>query len=273
MNIGTAKPRPSQLNTVCHHFIDRLDPNQVYSAGAFGRESKQTINILYKKNKIPVVVGGSGLYIQALVDGLYSSICEDNGHSLRMRLEKDLKEHGLQRLYRHLEDIDPWAHARLQPKDSRRILRALEMANQGKAQHQYWQNKVEPQPHETKPLIFGLTMSRERLYSRIDARVDAMMKEGFLAEVEALKGLGYDLIDSALNTFGYRELISYLSGEYSKTDAIESIKKQTRNYAKRQWTWFRRDRRIRWFNLDSININGIEERILEELKWRQNEGD
>ncbi len=269
MNIGTAKPDRLQLDTICHHFIDIIDPNQTYSAGVFAQEAKSTIKTIKKKNQLAIVVGGSGLYIQALVDGLDKTAEVDP--NLRETLANELREKGIQYLSSRLAKLDRWAHARIETNDTARILRALEIAYSGKIQHQYWNNNELPQYTSNRPLIFGLTMKREQLYRRLDNRVDAMMNEGFLTEVEHLIQLGYNVHDNALNTFGYRELLSYLNGKIKKRDAIDLIKRQTRNYAKRQFTWFRKDRRIRWFNLDQLNINGVVGRIEAELNWRKDE--
>ncbi|MCG8604428.1 tRNA (adenosine(37)-N6)-dimethylallyltransferase MiaA [bacterium] len=251
MNIGTAKPSPSQLLAVPHHFIDTKSPNDYYSAGQFATEARQCIDQIFKRQRQPVVVGGSGLYIRALVDGLFEPQIADA--DVKASLKKRARREGTEAMYAILQQIDPDTAKRLQPTDSQRILRALEVFEiTGEAFSKFLELK--PVPAEFEPCFWGIDLDRDKLYERINARVDAMLDQGFLDEVRALQERGYGPELNALQSVGYKEAFLFLKDELSHEAMVNLMKQKSRNYAKRQLTWFRRDRRIQWLDLQEFEI-------------------
>ena len=247
MDIGTAKPTPEQRSRVRHHFIDLLYPDQDYSAGEFGRQARARIRALLARGKIPIVVGGSGLYIRALVDGFSAPQVADR--EVREQLRHQAQTRGLDALYRELCRVDPESARRLHPHDRQRILRALEVYRiTGRPLSQLW-GEASPEPPDFHPLFFGLTRERRELYAHIERRVDHMIAQGLVEEVKSLKERGYHRGLNSMQTVGYREIFAYLEGECELAEAIHLIKRNTRHYAKRQLTWFGRDSRIEWLNL------------------------
>lgn len=260
MNIGTAKPNRDELESIRHHFIDVKDPDECYSAGRFGHEGRALIAELWEKKIIPVLVGGSGMYLQAIVDGLF---VDGNDYSdTRQVLRQRLEEEGLEALFEELGRLDPQAQARLGANDAQRIMRALEVAYGG-MEITGKRREQEESFFDGVPPMFCLTMKREKLYRRIEQRVDRMMVDGLVDEVKALVEKGYGRDCYAMGTLGYLEILDYLDGEVSLEESVGLIKSRSRKYAKRQWTWFRRDRRFRWLDLDVWGARGIERRILE----------
>lgn len=260
MNIGTAKPSRDELGLVRHHFIDVKDPDERYSAGHFGREARALITELWEKVIVPVLVGGSGMYLQAIVDGFFVEGVDysDARKILRQRLE----EEGLKVLFEELGRLDPQAQARLGANDAQRIMRALEVAYGGTGMTGKWKEQ-EDTFFDGVPPMFCLTMGREKLYRNIDQRVDRMVSNGLVDEVKELVEKGYGRGCHAMGTLGYLEILDYMDGRISLEEAVGLIQSRSRRYAKRQWTWFRRDRRLRWLDLDVWGARGVKERILE----------
>jgi tRNA dimethylallyltransferase len=249
LDIGTAKPSKEQLAEVRHHFIDIKYPDEYYSSGQYGREARDCIEDIFDRGKEPIVVGGSGLYIRALVDGFFEPKVSD------LRVKNDLKrqasEKGISTLYEKLRSVDPVTANRLHATDTLRILRALEVFEiTGEPFSKFLQNK--PEPADFRPVFIGLTLDRQELYSKIESRVDKMFAEGFLDEVKGLKSRGYGSSLNALQTVGYKEAFLFLNGKIDFSEMISLIKQKSRNYAKRQMTWFRKDSRIHWLDLDSF---------------------
>jgi len=261
MDIGTAKPSSEILNKIAHHFIDYLSPDEYFSAGMYGREAKKKINQIFKFNKIPLVVGGSGFYIQALIDGL--SEIEVSDQDLREDLRERLENEGVESLYKELETVDPQLANKIKLKDKQRILRGLEVYYAtGSPLSQLQLNK--PKPANFSPLLIGLDAEREWLYKKINERVDEMIKLGLVGEVKNLKDKGFSIKNNALNTVGYKEVFQYLNDNLEFDEMIETIKMNTRRYAKRQITWFRRDNRIKWLNIDkSVKTEEIADQALD----------
>jgi tRNA dimethylallyltransferase len=264
MDIGTAKPTSDDQKRAVHHLIDIKDPDQPYSAGQYSRDARLTIEALWAKGALPILVGGSGLYLQALLDGLF--LADGDTTINRGQLRERLAQEGLVSLYGELGDKDPVAQSRLAPGDTQRILRALELAGQDRGTTVRGRREGEAGAFPCLPLMFFLDLDREKLYQRIDQRVDMMLAEGLVAEVESLLERGYDRNCRTMGTLGYREILDFLDQRISLGTARELIKRRSRQYAKRQWTWFRRDRRLRWLAIDQWGIRGIEERILAELR-------
>ncbi len=243
MNIGTAKPTREQLQMVPHHFIDIRDPDQYYSAGQYSREARQCIADIFARGKKPIVVGGSGLYIRALVDGLFSPRISDE--LVKAALKQRAREQGMAVLYEQLQTADSVTASKLHPTDTQRVLRALEVYQlTGRPFSEFLEK--EPQPADFDPVFIGLTMARDNLYQRIEQRVEAMLSAGFLDEVRELQRRGYGLHLNALQTVGYKEAFLYLQNELSFEEMLRLMKQKSRNYAKRQFTWFRKDGRVRW---------------------------
>jgi tRNA dimethylallyltransferase len=250
LTIGTAKPSPDELEKVKHYFVDEILPDQHFSAGEFGIEGRKIIDELVKQKKLPIVVGGTGLYIRSLVDGLFTG--PGRKEDVREELDARLESEGANALLEELRRVDPEAAARMLPSNQRRIIRALEVyyaTGKPISQHQ--------DEHEHKkffnPVFVGLQWERKKLYDRINFRVDRMLAAGFLDEVKGLLSLGYDDRYKSLQTVGYKEAFAFLRKEISYERMVELMKQNTRRFAKRQLTWFRRDARIRWFDIEEEN--------------------
>ncbi|NOY77726.1 MAG: tRNA (adenosine(37)-N6)-dimethylallyltransferase MiaA [Calditrichaeota bacterium] len=246
MDIGTAKPTKEELEALPHECIDCRNPDESYSAGEFGRDARQRIAEHVHAGDFPIVVGGSGLYIRACVDGLFEGELSDP--ELREMLRLEARTTGLARLYERLQRMDPESAEKIHPNDEQRILRALELIElTGEPRSAYLKRMKQESPYQ--PVFWGLTMERSALYQRIEQRVDRMMAMGLVEEVLRLKEMGYGRDLQSMQTVGYREIYAYLAGEISRERAVEEIKQNTRRFAKRQWTWFRADQRIQWIEI------------------------
>lgn len=264
LDIGTAKPDPSIITQVPHHFIDILDPSEYFSSGRFSKLARNTINEIIQRNKIPLIVGGSGLYIKSLVDGIFELEIQDD--NIRSSLQKRINSEGPESLYKELKIADPEFASRISPNDRQRIIRGLEVfLITGKKLSALQEEKTAEA--DFSPLFFGLTLERKKLYDRINKRVDEMLDNGLLVEVLHLKNSGYHTAMNAINTVGYKEVFSYLDNEISYDKMVDLIKRNTRRYAKRQYTWFNKEKRIRWYELKASNsLEDIAEKICAELK-------
>jgi len=247
MDIGTAKPSPELLKRIPHHFINILNPDQYYSAGEYGQQARRVIEEIFARERVPLVVGGSGLYIRALLEGFFQH--DVRNEKIRESLEHRLREEGSQSLYRDLQKVDPVSAGRIHPNNSQRIIRALEVYLAGGVPLSRLQEKKLPPPDFT-PLKFGLTRERKKLYQDINRRVEEMFRRGLIQEVSRILGMGYEKNLNSLNSVGYREVIAYLEGEIDYETCVELVKRNTRRYAKRQYTWFRADPEIRWLEVE-----------------------
>ncbi len=264
MDIGTAKPTLDELEKVPHHFIDIIFPDQHYSAGKFGREARQTINQLRDQGKFPIVVGGSGLYVRALVDGFFEKQLSDP--IIKKQLKQAIKEKGVEPFYEKLAQIDPRSAAKIHPNDAHRIVRALEVYQISGLPISELQKQQSVKANFI-PVFVGLNKNRDQLYSIIEKRVEAMLSSGLIEEVESLLKTGHDSQLNSMQTVGYREVIEYLNGNLSYDEMVDLIKKRTRNYAKRQLTWFRKDKRIKWYNLDRFDsFDDLADEVLDFIK-------
>jgi tRNA dimethylallyltransferase len=244
MDIGTAKPSSDELARVPHHLIDIVRPDQAFNANKFAELAHQAVTGIHQRQKLPLVVGGTGLYLQVLVSGLLDVPGPDEALRERLRLEEE--QQGPGSLYRRLQQLDPAMAERLQPRDQVRIIRALEVhAATGQSlaalqqQHNFSANRF-------RVLWLGLAVERQQLYRIIEERVEAMFAKGLVDEVRGLIAQGYSPDLKAFKTIGYREVISFLKGELSLEQAIAAVKLNSRRYAKRQMTWFRRNPEIIW---------------------------
>lgn len=255
MNIGTAKPDPSEVAAAPHHMIDFVDPAVNYDAGKYATDADQAIEDIIQRDKLPIVAGGTGLYIRALLHGLFRTvpICEKT----MAALTKELTEKGNQHLYDKLRDCDPEAAQKIHPNDSFRVLRALEVYQTTGRQISQRQQDHNFQQLRYKPLKIGLSMDRTRLYDRINQRVDIMLKTGLLDEVKDLVKRGYSFDLKAMQSIGYKHMGMFLNNEVSWEEAVRLLKRDTRRYAKRQFTWFNQDKEIHWFEPDQIQAAQI----------------
>jgi tRNA dimethylallyltransferase len=250
LTIGTAKPSPDELKKVKHHFVDEILPDQHFSAGEFGIDGRKIIDKIVKQKKLPIVVGGTGLYIRSLIDGLFTGPGRKEG--VREELDARLESEGANALLEELRRVDPEAAARMLPSNQRRIIRALEVYYAtGKPISQHHDEHVHKKFFN--PVFVGLQWERKKLYDRINFRVDRMLAAGFLDEVKGLLSRGYDDRYKSLQTVGYKEAFAFLRKEISYERMVELMKQNTRRFAKRQLTWFRRDARIRWFYIEEEN--------------------
>ncbi len=259
MDIGTDKPSEKIRNRVKHYMIDIVDPDETYNAGRYSRESREIIEKIFSKGKYPIVVGGAGLYIRALIDGIFPEIKKD--YNVKKRLRDKIKHEGTEKLYRYLEEIDGESASRLSPNDSQRIVRAVEVFEvTGKPISEYLDIECTPLKHNL--LFIGLNRDRAELYERIERRVDSMFERGFVDEVIKLRDKGYHRDLDSMRAVGYREIYMYLDEEITLDEAIRIIKQKSRNYAKRQLTWFNKDKRIKWFDFSK---NGKNQNIVESI--------
>ena len=261
MDIGTAKPDRASMAAVRHHLIDVIEADEHYSAGRFGREARDIVARLAAARIRPIFVGGSGLYLAAYTDGLFDG-GEGDSTSARQALRARLEVEGLAALYQELGRLDPQTQLALSPNDEQRILRALELVPAG-GMHRL--SGSEQGGVGSVPIMLCLSMERSRLYERIDARVDVMIESGWVAEVEGLLERGFDRGAIGMKSLGYEEILSTLDGTTSLGTAIEAIKRRSRRYAKRQMTWFRKDRRMRWLDVDKLGRQGLIDRVMTQL--------
>ncbi len=251
MDIGTAKPSKEERATVRHHMIDIVNPSEAYSTGKYIEAVVPIIEGLHKTERIPVVVGGTGLYIKAMTKGIFSGPSAD--WTLReYLLSMEKEENGS--LYNYLKELDPEAAEKITPNDTRRIIRALEVCLKSKETLSEMQKKLtRPLPYEF--IKIGLSRERKELYNMIEERVDKMIIDGLVNEVKkAIEMTGNSEIPlPSMQAIGYKDIAMYLNGEITLDEAVRLIKRGTKRYAKRQFTWFRKEEDIHWVNITGIN--------------------
>jgi tRNA dimethylallyltransferase len=242
MTIGTAKPTEAELSSIKHHFINSHSVEEEYNAGAYGRDAEILLTRLFVKYDNIVLVGGSGLYIKALLDGFdeIPEVPED----VREKLEEKFKQSGLGWLQEQLAQLDPDLYAGMDQQNPHRLMRALEVRIHTGQSIQSFRGHTKKQ-HPFKVIKIGLELQRKQLYERIDLRMDKMIEEGLFEEAKALYPLKHL---NALQTVGYQEIFDFMDGQYEKEEAIRLLKRNSRRYAKRQFTWFKRDEDIQWFD-------------------------
>lgn len=268
MNIGTAKPSFEDLSDVKHYFIDEFEPDEDFNASKFEQKADEIIKKILLGNKIPVVVGGSGLYIKALINGISESI--ESSSVLRRELLDIRNKYGNEYLYNELKKIDPESSKKMLPQNWKRVLRALEVFKlTGKPiwqHHSQQKNKEVFQFHQ-----IGLLWDRNVLYKNIENRVDEMFSNGLITEVNKILFENYSKNINSLNTVGYKEVIDYLDGKITLPRAIELVKRNTRRYAKRQMTWFNADKRIKWYPINgSRDLELLANNIAKEINEGKN---
>ena len=262
MNVGTAKVTEDEMQGICHYLIDFVSPDERYSVADYKVDSEKAIEKIISKGKIPIIVGGTGLYVDSLIYGIeYPEIKFDEKY--RNKLEKEADEKGLETLYNKAKEIDEQAMQKISINDRKRIIRVLEIY------HATGKNKTEQEIESRKKeikydyKIFAINMDREKLYERINIRVDRMIENGLIEEVENLQKK-YNHFPTAMQGLGYKEVIEYLQSQITREEMIEKIKQESRRYAKRQLTWFRKNKQTIWIdglaNLED-NINIIEKEL------------
>jgi len=249
MDIGTAKPSAAICQSVPHHLIDIVFPDQSFDVADFKARAEAITRRVQKENKLPILVGGSALYIKAVIDGLFIGPGAD--WSLREKLKKKERKEGKGALYEELKRVDPSTASRLHPNDQRRIIRALEVYYLSGRPISSYQTQVSSPLSNT--VMIGLERKRESLYRLIDARVDRMIEQGLIEEVKSLLARGYSEDLPSLQGLGYQQIIGHLRGEYPEEEAIRLIKRDTRRFAKRQLSWFRGDERVIWVNMEKFS--------------------
>lgn len=258
MDIGTAKPSKAERHKVVHHLLDVVDPDQTFNVADYVRLAEEVLNRLKTQKILPILSGGTGLYVDALLDGF---LFPDTSADPKIREELQTQaEEDPQSLFQELENVDPLSAQRLHPNDLRRIIRALEVYRRTGEPISVLQRKKESGERPYQPLYIGLTRRRPELYARIDRRVDQMIEQGLVEEVTNLLET-YPEQPTALQALGYKEIGHYLRGEMTLVEATELLKRDTRRYAKRQLSWFQRNQRIHWFNRSDVSDHEIKQAV------------
>lgn len=246
MNIGTAKVNKEEMQGVQHYLVDFVSPDERYSVSNFRKDAERAIEEILAKGKTPIVVGGTGLYIDSLIYGIEFQD-EEVDLEYREKLNKIADEEGLENLHKMAQKIDPEAMKKISVNDKKRIIRVLEIYHKtGKTKtEQELQSRKNEVKYEYK--VFAITMDREKLYERIEKRVDSMIEQGLIEEVKQILNK-YHTFPTAMQGLGYKEVVEYLEGSCTKEEMIGKIKKETRHYAKRQLTWFRKNKETIWLD-------------------------
>jgi len=264
MDIGTDKPSQEERREVTHRLIDLVNPDEPFNVGKYRRHAVAEIDRLHQEHRIPLVVGGTGLYVRALLRGLWPGPPVD--WTLRRQLEQEMQERGLAALYQELGDIDPKTARRVHPNDSVKVRRALEIFRQTglPASHVHEQHGFQERPFTD--LVLGLTMDRDALYRRIEERVHIEIEKGLVEETRRLLSQGYARSLTSMKSLGYRQMAGFLEGEYDFDEAVRRLKRDTRHFAKRQMTWFRKEPQIEWITvLPDESLSTIMTRMMEQV--------
>ena len=251
MDIGTAKPNLVERGGVPHHCLDLVEPDEPFNVADYRRHAHAAIAAIHARGRLPILTGGTGLYVRAVVDDF---LFPDRGADweLRRRLEQEAERLGRAALHARLAQVDPETAARLHPNDLRRVVRALEVYERtGRPLSEHLREARSREPRFDL-LMYGLTRPREELYARINRRVEEQIRQGLVQEVQALMARGLDEDDVAMQGLGYKEIIGYLKGRYSLAEAIRILHRDTRHYARRQLIWFKADPRIRWLDVSEF---------------------
>lgn len=250
MDIGSAKPTAEEQARVKHYLVDEIDPAQAFSAAKYQALAKKATEEIFAKEKTPVIAGGTGLYLNALLYDMDFSAPPRND-AYREQLYREADEFGPEYLHEKLANADPDAANRIHPNNIKKVVRALEAAEEGKKVRDFSKDLQPTADYDA--ILIGLTRNREELYDRINRRVDLLIKRGLLEEVRELLAKGLTEGDISMKGIGYKEIIAYYHGQYSLQEAIDLVKKNTRHYAKRQLTWFKRYKEMKWFNISEYD--------------------
>lgn len=269
MDIGSAKIMPDEMEDVPHYLVDVFEPSEEFHVVRFQEEAKKAMELIWDQGKIPLIVGGTGFYIQALLYDIdFQS--EDNDLSIRRNYEEYAAEHGVGSLHQKLAEVDPRSAREIHANNVKRVIRALEFYEKNGypiSQH----NETERQKESPYNFAyFVLTDDREKLYQNIDVRVELMMQQGLLDEVRRLKEMGYTKAYNSMQGLGYKELLNYLDGSCTLDEAVSIIKRDTRHFAKRQLTWFRREKDVTWLDKSKYTTTDeILDQMIKVLKEKQ----
>ncbi len=246
MNIGTAKPTKEEMRGVPHHMLDFLDPMESYSVADFVKDARDCIEDILKRGKLPILCGGTGLYIDSIVNQIEFTE-EETDLAYREELKALAERKGVEAVHRLLQEKDPVAAEQIHPNNLKRVIRALEIQKTTGMTKEEADRRARKTPIYDAE-IYGMDLEREELYRRINLRVDKMVEMGLLEEVEALLKMGIPETATAMQAIGYKELVEYFRGKVTLVEAVEKIKQESRRYAKRQLSWFRRNKKIFWIN-------------------------
>jgi tRNA dimethylallyltransferase len=264
MDIGTDKPRVEERGGVPHRLIDLVSPDEPFNTGLYRRLALQEIARLHAEGRVPLVVGGTGLYVRTLAYGLWEGPPADWG--LRRRLLEEEAAHGEGHLWRRLSEADPALAATLKPRDRNKIVRALEVALRTGVPLSEWHHRHRFQERPFPSIMVGLTMDRAALYRRINARALREIEDGLGEETRRLLAGGYDEALGSMKALGYRQMVAYLKGRYGWEEAVRRLQRDTRRFAKRQLTWFRSDPAVTWLTIEEEEpVEHIAKRILDHL--------
>ena len=267
MDIGSAKITPQEMDGVPHHLVDVLDPREEFNVVRFQQMAKQAAAAIWSRGNIPLVVGGTGFYIQALLYDIdFTETGEDE--AFRRQMEQLAREEGDELLHEKLRQVDPESAAAIHFRNRKRVIRALEYFHQTGEKISAHNEKERQKESPYRFAYFVLSRQRPQLYERIDRRVDAMMEQGLLDEVRTLKAMGCTRDMVSMQGLGYKEMLSYLDGEMSLEEAVYVLKRDTRHFAKRQLTWFKRERDVIWIQADEAPQEELLERMMRELRAR-----
>lgn len=267
MDIGSAKVTKQEMNGVPHHLIDVLEPWEDFNVAVFQAMAKQALSGVYRRGHVPIVAGGTGFYIQALLYDIdFTQTTEDP--AFRREMEEKAGREGPMAIHALLREVDPRAADAIHANNVKRVIRALEF-NRQTGMRISDHNEAERQKESAfDSYYYVLTTDRPALYERIDRRVDQMMEQGLVGEVERLRAMGCRRDMVSMQGLGYKEILSYLDGEISLDEAVRIIKRDTRHFAKRQLTWFKREREVRWLNLADFgnDLERVAAHVMEELR-------
>jgi tRNA dimethylallyltransferase len=263
MDIGSAKPTPEEMAQAKHHLVDFLDPRDEFSVSRYQEIAKEAINDILSRGKIPVISGGTGLYLNSLLYNMdFSSVPGD--YSYRNELTELAEKEGNEYIHNMLAQQDPEAASKIHPNNVKKVVRALERLKEGEGKIKQFSD-IKEETTDYEAILIGLTRDREELYNRINLRVDLLMEAGLLEEVQQLMNMGLTPDNISMKGIGYKEIMDYLDGKYSLEEAVETVKKNTRHYAKKQLTWFRRYDKMNW--LDISKFTSDDEAIEDMKKW------
>ena len=248
MDIGTDKPVPAERQGIPHRLIDLVNPDESFNTGLYRRQALDEIERLYRDRRLPLVVGGTGLYVRTLLKGLCGAPPTDP--IARAALRQEAKDQGHDRLYARLVALDPVAAARLHPRDESKVIRALEVCQLSGRRMSEFQHEHGFAERPFSALIIGLNRDRAALYRRIEERIDWQLAHGLIEETEQLLAQGYQLDSAAMKGLGYRQVAEHLAGEYNAAEMVRRFKRDTRHYSKRQLTWFRKEPGIQWLTIE-----------------------
>lgn len=264
MDIGSAKVSKEEMNGVVHHLIDVVDPSENFSVADYKEQGEKAIKEIILRGKLPIIVGGTGLYINSLTCNMNFTEAEKD-EEYRKDLDKLANEHGNNYIHEMLKDIDPISYKEIHANNRKRVIRALEVYKLTGKPFSSYNAGEDFYKSEYDVHYYVLTMDREKLYERINLRVDIMMEKGLLEECIKLKEMGYTSSMQSMQGIGYKEILYYLEGDVKLQEAINMIKQGSRNYAKRQLTWFRRDPRVTFLDKDKLSDVEILEKVIGDI--------